>query len=98
MNFDFIVMRYRTRPQNSKVLGGFLDLESAKYYTERIDGDYINPGFFYIDSPEGKYIYGEKTGYKEIGSKWYEPGQKAYIYDSREDEVVPIDAVVGFDF
>lgn len=98
MTFDFVVKRYYIGSQKSKVLGGFLDLESAKYFTDRIDGDYINPGFFYIDTPQGKYIYGEKTGYREVGGKWYEPGQKAYVYSSIEDRVMHIDEVVSYDF
>ena len=98
MNFDFVVMRYRIIPQDSVVLGGFLNLKRAKNFTEMIDMDFINPGFFYIDTPQGKYIYGEKTGYKEIGGKWYEPGQEAYVYTSVEDRVKHIEEVVSYDF
>lgn len=98
MNFDFVVKRYLIKSQNSKVLGGFLDLESAKYFIDRIDGDYLNSGFFYIDTPQGKYICGAKRGYREIGNKWYEPGQEAYVYNSVEDSVVHIDEAVSYDF
>lgn len=98
MEFDFVVKRYYINSQKTKVLGGFLDLESAKEYAERVDGDYLNNGFFYVSSPDGKYIYGQKRSYRQVGHEWYKPDQEAYVYEAREDEVVHIDDVVSYDF
>lgn len=95
MKFDFIVIRYRINTQDSKVLGGFLDLKSAQYFVERIEVDYLNLGFFYITSPDGKYIFGEKRGYREIDKKWYNPGEEAYVYSGEDDSVVHIDEVIS---
>ena len=94
MEFDFIVGRYSISRSKEKILAGFLTLDAAKYYVDKIDADYISRGFFYIESKEGKYVLGcDPRTDKDI---WYEPQDYVYVYDCEKDRAVALEDIDGY--
>lgn len=89
MEFDYIVKR-KLYKGSEKVLAGFLELNSAKEYAERIDIDYLSGVLFFIDASEGKYVYGDTVRER---SCWYPPKEQQHVlvYDPRKDRVLPFE-------
>lgn len=89
MEFGFVVGYHSLTKETEKVIAGFLNINESKDYAERKELDYIANIYMYVDTAEGRYILGaDKKNEKE---KWYEPSEKAFVYDSSKDTVISLD-------
>lgn len=98
MNFDYVVYRYFISNHKKSVLAGFLNLKDAQHFAEWTDGNYLTAGFSYIETEEGKHIFGDVRSYRNPGHIWYKPDEKAFVFNAIEDDVVEIDSVITMDF
>ena len=93
--FQYVVKRIKFGTKKEVVLGGFQGLDRAKRYVDSIVDDFMFSdylrGTFIIDSPKGRFVHGCER--RENKSKWYEPGEIAYVYDCRKDYVVNLEDV-----
>lgn len=95
-NFDYVAGHYYQSTDKEVIQAGFLTLEAAQEYVEGID--ILGTGFSYVDTPDGKYIYGYTNAW-EVESKWYAPEQwkEALVYDVTEDRVVEVGDMLSMD-
>jgi|GEM_PF-1340725 len=70
-----------------KILAGFTTLTEAKEYVDKVKNDFTTDGFFFVKAPEGEYIYGCDFNEQSI---WYEPDERAYVYDNRIDGIAEL--------
>lgn len=100
MEFDYVVGWYSRKAKKVKPLGGFLDIEVAKEFSNMVDGLFLGEGFLYIETPEGKYINGYEK-YSDYKPKWFTPEEvntkDVLVYSAsrygnmRLDEFLPYD-------
>jgi hypothetical protein len=59
-----------------KIKAGFYVLDEAQKYIERLRVDSFGTRAYFIDGPEGRYIYGDADKHMW---EWYKPGEKGRI-------------------
>ncbi|SFS07865.1 hypothetical protein [Anaeromicropila populeti] len=95
MEFNFIVGKLLLKNGTEKNIGGFLELKKAQEYVETIHFDYLYSVAFFVDSPEGRYYFGEDRKGKK---RWYSPEEReqVLVYDCSMDEIRELaDVVIG---
>lgn len=89
MQFNFVVGWHALNSGKEKAIAGFSKLETAKEYVMYVVCDYLSNGYFYIDTPEGRYIQGADRRTERL--KWYAPSEKVYVYDLSKEDVIGLD-------
>lgn len=91
VNFDYVIgKRIIEKEIKEKVIGGFANLETAKKHVEIEWDNFLARGYLFIDTPEGRYIYGDT---RERKMKWFSPEEReqATMYDHKKDRIVQVE-------
>ena len=100
MEFNYVVGWYSRKTMQVKPLGGFLDIKSAKEFSDFKDTLFWGEGFLCIDSPEGIYINGYEK-YSDVHPKWFTPEEVSKkdirVFSSSKDKNMLLDEFLPYD-